>query len=298
MGLIPPGGHDVIINGTHNNGVEVLTGGDENDVINGLAGNDHITGGEGDDVIVGGPDTPVAKERGGDYPDNDEIYGGGGADEISGGYGNDDIYGEGGDDALSGGAGNDLLDGGEGDDALSGGTGNDVLVGGEGDDGLSGGAGNDTFRFTFGLKANTQTLNFFEYAENPAQQANLNAWNNAYAEWTAWVNSLGGEWGDDQGAALAVNWNGKVRDFTQQFVAEDVEATITTYEFDGEGVDVISDWNTGDTLEFAGLTADNWDDFLDVALIGSDTVVSWAGGSITVVGADLTSNFASYVNFV
>ncbi|MFC3077356.1 calcium-binding protein [Phenylobacterium terrae] len=271
----------MIINGTHNNGVEVLTGGDENDIINGLAGNDLITGGEGDDVIVGGPDTPVAKPPGNsNYPDNDEIYGGGGDDDIAGGYGNDEIYGEDGDDALSGGAGNDLL------------------VGGAGDDGLSGGAGNDTFRFTFGLKANTQTLKFFEYAENPAQQANLNAWNNAYAEWTAWVNSLGGDWGDDQGGALAVNWNGKARDFTQQFVAGDVEATITTYEFEGEGVDVISDWNTGDKLEFAGLTADNWDDFLDVAVVGSDTVVSWAGGSITVVGVDLTSNFASYVNFV
>jgi Ca2+-binding RTX toxin-like protein len=63
------------------------------------------------------------------------------------GSGNDDVFGSGDDNALSGNLGDDRLEGRGGDDALSGGAGDDRLAGGEGRDDLRGGAGADTFVF-------------------------------------------------------------------------------------------------------------------------------------------------------
>ncbi|MDO9190961.1 MAG: calcium-binding protein, partial [Sulfurimicrobium sp.] len=74
---------------------------------------------------------------------NETIEGYGGNDNISGGAGNDYLYGASGDDRLSGDAGNDHLSGGDGFDILLGGDGNDTLNGGSGADLLDGGAGND-----------------------------------------------------------------------------------------------------------------------------------------------------------
>jgi large repetitive protein len=66
--------------------------------------------------------------------DDDQLYGGDGADAISGGTGKDEIYGE---------AANDNLNGGDGDDRIFGGAGNDVINGGLGADTISGDLGND-----------------------------------------------------------------------------------------------------------------------------------------------------------
>jgi Ca2+-binding RTX toxin-like protein len=56
------------------------------------------------------------------------IYGGRGADKLSGSAGNDKLYGEGDDDLLFGGEGDDLLWGGAGNDILQGGAGADTFV--------------------------------------------------------------------------------------------------------------------------------------------------------------------------
>ncbi|UII59792.1 calcium-binding protein [Xanthomonas translucens pv. translucens] len=82
----------------------------------GLAGNDTITGGGNDDVLDGGED-------------NDTLSGDAGADSLLGGVGGDVLNGDAGDDTLIGGAGNDTLNGGAGNDTFvfSRGFGQDVL---------------------------------------------------------------------------------------------------------------------------------------------------------------------------
>jgi Ca2+-binding RTX toxin-like protein len=77
---------------------------------------------------------------------NDSLNGGVGKDTLSGGNGNDILNGNAGADVLNGDNGNDTLNGGAGDDLLNGGNGADVLSGGTGRDTfvLAKNAGGDT----------------------------------------------------------------------------------------------------------------------------------------------------------
>ena len=93
-----PGGFDTLVEGTAAG--EQLAGGQERDLVRGLAGNDTLFG-------MGG---------------NDQIEGGDGNDYLSGGNGSQSGSG---DDILIGGMGNDVLDGEDGDDQLTGGAGDD-----------------------------------------------------------------------------------------------------------------------------------------------------------------------------
>jgi len=82
----------VVINGT--NGNDTLVGGDDPELISGLAGNDNISGNAA----------------------NDTINGGAGNDIVDGGLDNDSLTGAGGNDTLIGGRGNDTLNGDIGQD--------------------------------------------------------------------------------------------------------------------------------------------------------------------------------------
>ncbi|MEL6856192.1 MAG: Ig-like domain-containing protein, partial [Cyanobacteria bacterium J06607_13] len=152
-------------------GSDVITGGDGNNIINGLSDDDTLDGGGGDDVVNGGSDLDVMLGgtgndvlNGGSSGDvieagdgndiinggsgDDVAYGEAGIDVMNGGSGDDTLYGGLGNDLLTGGSDDDLLFGGAGRDLLRGGSGNDVLNGGEGDDFLSGGQGSDIFVYT------------------------------------------------------------------------------------------------------------------------------------------------------
>lgn len=98
----------------------------------GTPNDDNIKGGEGDDEIEG--------KKG-----DDTLDGGRGDDELNGDEGNDLLKGKRGDDELDGDEGNDNLKGYQGNDLLSGGEGNDTLDGGSGIDELEGGPGADLF---------------------------------------------------------------------------------------------------------------------------------------------------------
>ena len=74
---------------------------------------------------------------------DDVIDGGPGDDQLDGGDGNDVLNGDDGADFLSGGTGADQVSGGAGDDMLFGNDGDDWLIGGDGADGLHGGLDND-----------------------------------------------------------------------------------------------------------------------------------------------------------
>lgn len=77
-------------------------------------------------------------------PDSNYVSGAGGNDTIKGGTGDDKLYGNTGDDVINGGDGNDFVSGGKGNDIVTGGAGNDVLRGDTGDDVIRADAGNDT----------------------------------------------------------------------------------------------------------------------------------------------------------
>lgn len=100
-------------------GLDVIDGGDGDDVLFGVGNMDKMYGGAGNDLIVGGSDTDQIYGGDGD----DVIYGGGegaasdfisGSDLLYGGDGNDVIYAGIGSDRLQGGGGSDVLDGGPG----------------------------------------------------------------------------------------------------------------------------------------------------------------------------------------
>jgi Ca2+-binding RTX toxin-like protein len=128
---------------------DVIDSGPGNDVVEGRGGDDTLIGGDGSDQLFGGTNEDVQGIEDGD----DHLIGGNGDDQLNGGTGNDILEGGDGDDFLIGGAGSDLLDGGagvdmmfgdDGDDSLSGGAGADQLFGGMGRDQLDGGDGDDS----------------------------------------------------------------------------------------------------------------------------------------------------------
>jgi Tol biopolymer transport system component len=114
---------------------ETVPGTPEDDTLFGLGGAERLLGGRGDDGLFG---------RAG----NDLLFGGVGNDRLFGGAGNDLLRGGSGNDRLEGGAGNDRLFGEAGNDLLKGGLGNDIFDGGAGRDTLTGGAGRDRFNIT------------------------------------------------------------------------------------------------------------------------------------------------------
>jgi Ca2+-binding RTX toxin-like protein len=162
-----------IINGDDN--ANTLTGGPDNDEINGFGGADILSGGGGSDFIIGGTGADTLSggddidaldyrtsnsggvsvnlttlaASGGDAQgdviaaDFENIFGTDFADTLTGSAVNNQFYAGVGDDTLSGMAGNDSLLGDNGDDVLDGGDGSDVLYGGGGADQMTGGAGFD-----------------------------------------------------------------------------------------------------------------------------------------------------------
>ncbi|MEO1768094.1 calcium-binding protein, partial [Thiobacter aerophilum] len=84
------------------------------------------------------------------------VFGGSGADTLTGGDNADHLYGDSGDDTLNAGNGADYLEGQLGDDVLYGEDGRDVLIGGGGDDTLDG--GKDADRLEGGKGADTYIL--------------------------------------------------------------------------------------------------------------------------------------------
>lgn len=119
------------IDGTGNDGVNILTGNDGANTLNGGAGNDQLYGNGGDDTLNAGD----------------------GGDHVQGDAGNDTLNGEGGNDWMLGGTGDDTINGGAGRDRLFGHDGNDILDGGISNDTMAGGSGDDTYIVDHSLDA-------------------------------------------------------------------------------------------------------------------------------------------------
>jgi hypothetical protein len=216
---------------------------------------------------------------------------------------------------ISGTQDNDLLEGGNGDqtinglggnDSIDGGRGADVIVGGAGDDVLTGGNGADTFEFNFTIKpASTPITVSFRDGDMPSPNADWAAWNNYSQQLEAWrleMTTLHGQEDADLYAvflASATAHGGGAKKPVGPVVFNG-DNTFTYYEdggeptIEGEGTDTILDWFNNDLLKLSGLSddgsADNyWGKWLTLETQDDgQTVISFDGGSITLMGVDTT----------
>lgn len=157
-GVIGGSGNDTL---TGNGQANTLRGGGGNDRLTGGAGGDDLYGGSGFDFVmyldeVSGVDVDLLNNAASGAASGDRffgvegVYGGFGADTLTGSASANKLYGQSGNDTLIGKSGNDRLAGGEGDDTLQGGNGKDKLYGHAGDDFLYGGKSQDRFYYNEG----------------------------------------------------------------------------------------------------------------------------------------------------
>jgi Ca2+-binding RTX toxin-like protein len=139
-------GHDMISTGDDDDlivagrGNDIVNAGFDDDFIRGNQGNDTIYAGEGNDtVIAGSGDDVVYGGLDPSFPDELNV-----ADDAG------DPVPDNGDDLIFGNSGNDMLFGADDDDSIHGGTGDDYIEGGVDNDQLRGGKGDDVFGFNEG----------------------------------------------------------------------------------------------------------------------------------------------------
>lgn len=245
-------GEDDLIGG---NGADTLYGGKGQDRLQGGNGDDALNGGKGDDQLFGGKDDDTLQGGGG----NDDLYGNKGVDLLLGQGGNDELYGGNGRDELIGGGGADHLYGGNGDDLLYGNGDNDALYGGKGDDTLKGGAGID--RMWGGNGKDTLIGG-------------------------GGLDTLYGGAGSDTlkgGAGADTLYGGKGNDTLTGGADGDI------FVFDGDSSqDRILDFDFFGDFDF--IRFDDGPDSFDDLTVGGDAdaaVISWDGGSVTLVGYDV-----------
>jgi Ca2+-binding RTX toxin-like protein len=206
-----------------------------------------------------------------DNSGDDALTGDGGDNVIDGGPGDDQLYGQDGNDHLVGGSGNDTLMGGDGDDVLDGGDGDDMLNGWIGVDQLSGGAGHDRL---FGYNGN-DWLSGGEGNDQLSGGADHDRLDGG-----AHADRLSGDAGNDVLKGGAGNDTLSGGSGADRFVFDGL----------GEGVDVITDFSTGDVLAIGnmltGFSAGQEADFVNLVGNGTSTTVQ--------VDADGAANGSAY----
>lgn len=292
-------------------GDDDMDGGSGDDAMLGGSGDDNLRGGSGDDYLLG--------DSG-----NDTMEGGRGNDYLKGGSGDDSLDGGRGDDEMLGGSGDDQLDGGRGDDMILGGTGDDTLTGGQGEDSFTyrAGDGDDVIAdYTpgedkiglFGVDAGSYQVNYDEESGNTVitfaggsltlEGAELDP-DDLYffAEGTDENDVMIGGDGHDKmlgGGGDDVLVGGGGEDFLSGDSGNDIIAggegadTLVGGEGNdafiyraGDGDDLIRDYTPGeDKIVMIGVDDGSYEVNYDAE--SGDTVITFAGGSITVVGAEL-----------
>lgn len=187
---------------------------------------------------------------------DDDLSGKRGDDIIFGGSGDDDISGDRGDDVLLGGSGDDNIDGGRGNDTIEGGSGDDDIDGGRGDDWIEGGSGDD------------------------------------------WID--GGS-GDDLivgGSGNDVIDGGSGDDIIMGGTGDDVltggDGSDAFIYRAGDGHDTITDFTQGeDAIFLSGMNPDDFTITYDEE--SGNSVIEYEGGSITVEGAEVTTDDISLI---
>ena len=190
---------------------------------------------------------------------NNILFGGAGKDELHGAAGNDRIEGGVGDDKLFGEDGNDILYGGDGNDSLNGGAHNDELHGGAGNDGFFGGGGNDII---YGDAGDDRI-----YGDGGDDIIRGGAGNDTMTG--AGINNTGA-----RGANTYV-WE---------------RADVLNPDGSKAGLDHITDFGSGDRLDFSGLVSNHAAATHDVVRV-TDT----ASGLVVAVDTGGTSGFVDVV---
>ena len=140
------------IDGTGNDGANIITGNGADNVLDGGAGADSLFGGTGNDTyIVDNAGDVIGDTSGIDLVRASVTWTLSAAFENLSLAGTTSINGTGNasDNILTGNIADNILDGGAGADRLIGGAGNDTLIRSQGSDTFTGGQGSDTFLFTF-----------------------------------------------------------------------------------------------------------------------------------------------------
>ena len=220
----------------------------------GTAADDALFGNGADNWLEGGAGADAINAKDGD----DTILGGAGADKLVGGGGADMMLGGDGDDVLGGRTGDDDLQGGAGADRLFGQLGDDILDGGDGDDALNGGVGDDVI---FGGQGDDVILG------------------RSGADW------LDGGAGDDRinggtGGDTLIGADG------DDVLIGGADADFFVYDAANFGADTLQRFQVeSDTIRIDNALAASFDD-LTITQGENGAEISFAGGSITLVGVD------------
>ncbi len=200
---------------------------------------DVMTGGDGDDKMFG-------------MADDDAMDGGDGDDQMWGNSGNDVMSGGAGNDAVRGGKGDDVLDGGDGDDLVEGNSGDDVMFDSQGSDTYVGGAGFDTLDFSRAKSGITVDVSKSVATSGDGEKDSLSSIERIVG--TAFADIYKGSKGDDtfdggdgddmvRGLGGADTLTGGAGRDTFVWLAKDV----------GSGVDHITDFSKEDVLDLRDL---------------------------------------------
>ncbi len=229
--------HDASIGAAVNEGNDTIFGdsGDDylsaypglgNHSMDGGLGKDSLFAGSGADTLLGGDDDDYLSSDG--VSGNHSLDGGAGKDALYGGAGRDTLLGGSGADTLFGGNGSSVLDGGDDNDLVDarGRTGNNQLFGGAGADTLNGGNGNDSLYGDDGSdQLSTQGQSGNHWLDGGANADTLIG--------SAGQDTLTGGSGDDSLTGGAGN-------------------DVFLFAAQGNGVDQISDFASGDLLRITG----------------------------------------------
>ncbi|MGJ8605157.1 MAG: Hint domain-containing protein [Marivita sp.] len=342
-------GNDEIYGAAGNDSIEAdegddtVFGGDGNDTIIGFEGNDSVLGGAGDDVINTrtSPGTGLP-DQGYGTPGNPLFYPADPAanndcDTVDGGTGDDIILTGDDNDLVLGGDGADTIDAGFDDDSVSGGAGADSIQGNEGNDTISGGADNDII---YGdVATGSADFAFYSQYELDNDGSDLAPDNNADSligdggndtifgqddndtlEGGSGYDRLDGGVDDDRldgGTGADTLIGGTGNDSLIGGDGDDVFIYVT-----GDGLDTISDFNTGNTgtltdgdatnndrIDLSAfyddiweLTADQADDGIlnqsndGVGGVDYSDNASFGSGGIVFSGAAANTNFYNFEN--
>ncbi len=256
-----------------------MAGGAGDDKLFGMSGNDTLKGGSGDDQLWGNSGNDDIRGGKGD----DALHGGSGNDIMRGGAGNDTMEGNSGDDTMMGGAGNDVLHGDSGNDVMAGGSGDDTLMGGSGDDLFladagddyyEGNSGYDTLDYSGSAKAIVMDLSKHTVSgagndEVWSIESVIGSTHDDVMKGDKRDNVIDGGDGDDvlRGLGGSDTLTGGQGNDRFQWLAKDV------VDADGKhlGVDVITDFEKGDVLDFAKLLQGQaWSNISDVVKVSDD----------------------------
>lgn len=278
--------------------IENVTGSSFNDSLIGDAGNNVLTGGAGHDTLEGGAgaDTLIGGDGFNSFSyvsSNAGVVVDLGAGTASGGHATGDVfsgiangYGSEYGDSLTGNASTNALYGQGGNDTIDGGDGNDTIRGGEGADSLIGGNGTDTLTYqgalggvsinlatgsASGSEATGDTFTGFENLLGSGFNDTLVGDSNA--------NLLNGNPGNDwlDGAGGNDTLTGSLGNDIFYFSGSHGNDTITDFERVGPVA--------GDIIQISGGSYGA----LSFSQSGSNAVITYSGGTITLIGVNSAS---------